>query len=192
MNDVHLRRSDETVEKIIGAAFPGWRGQRVVAVVTDTVTLHGTMWDEGSKRDYVFLRLADMARVDVPQEQYGARSDAHHTPIPIPDGVVVVVLDIWGQREKIEIHSPAANITPMLSAPPDLTDDERTVLKATAAWKSSYGGIKNYRFTEASRYTGITQERWDAAKDSLIGKRFLNRAGAITPEGRNAIGSERF
>jgi hypothetical protein len=31
-----------------------------------------------------------------------------------------------------------------------------------------------------------TREQWQAAKDSLISKGLLNKAGAVTPKGRNA------
>lgn len=66
-----------------------------------------------------------------------------------------------------------------------LSDDERTVLRYTQSLKSSYAGIKNYRFSESNRETGITLERWDAAKKNLIAGKFLNAVGAITDKGRN-------
>lgn len=193
MTSVFLKRSDETVNQIINATFPGYNGRKVVANVTDTVTMHGTMWDSGNRRTYTLLRLADMATIPVPQESYGERSAGHHTAFPIPDGVVVVVLNESGiAGDGIEIHSPAANITPLLEAPADLTKDEEIVLMATAGLKSSYAGIKNYRFSEARSRTGITQDRWDAAKAALIDRKMLNKAGAITTDGKNAIGRKRL
>jgi hypothetical protein len=58
---------------------------------------------------------------------------------------------------------------------------------ATAGLKSSYGGIPNLRYYESHRRTGITQERWDNAKAACIAAGLLNKAGAITVKGRNAI-----
>ena len=37
-------------------------------------------------------------------------------------------------------------------------------------------------------FTGITEPRWNLAKESLRTKKLLNAAGALTTEGRNAIG----
>jgi hypothetical protein len=68
-----------------------------------------------------------------------------------------------------------------------LTLPEKIVLVATSSLKSSYGGIPNFRFTQAKSETGITQADWDLAKESLTKKGFLNKAGAITTSGKNAL-----
>lgn len=193
MTSVYLKRSDETVNRIIKATFPGFTGTKVEAIVTDSVTMYGTMWDDGNRRTYQLLRLADMATIPVPQECFGERSAAHHTPFSIPDGVVVVVLNESGiTKDGIEIHSPAANISPLLESNVTISEDEKIVLMATVGLKSSYAGIKDYRFSEAKQRTGITRDRWDAAKASLIDRKLLNKAGAITIDGRNVIGNERL
>lgn len=46
---------------------------------------------------------------------------------------------------------------------------------------------KDYRFQTAQEYTKITREDWDAAKANLISRGMLNKAGAITVDGRNAV-----
>lgn len=61
------------------------------------------------------------------------------------------------------------------------------VLAATRGLKSSYAGIKNYRFHAARESTGITEPEWNQAKDACMAKGLLNRAGAISDDGRNAI-----
>ena len=48
--------------------------------------------------------------------------------------------------------------------------------------------INNYRFHEANRETGIDSGSWASAKAALIGRKLLNRAGAITVSGKNAAG----
>jgi hypothetical protein len=57
---------------------------------------------------------------------------------------------------------------------------------ATCGLKPSYNGIANFRLHEARRHTGISPERYEAAKASRIARKFLNKAGAVTTAGRNA------
>lgn len=76
----------------------------------------------------------------------------------------------------------------MITSSVELTWEEKVVLTATRSLKSSYGGVKNFRYTEANHVTGITLKHWDEAKANLIERKLLNRAGAITNAGRNAIG----
>lgn len=191
MNTVHLRRSDPTVDRIVRATWPSYTGQHISAHLTDTVRFYGTQWDEGRKRDYALLRLADMKRVEVEEAPFLSRSELHERDHKIPDGFVVVVFND-GPRQSVEIITPPGNVSHLLPAPTELTADERTVLIATRSLKSSYGGVPNYRYHEARRARGITLDRWIAAKASLIEKRLLTKAGAITPEGRNAVGFEQL
>jgi hypothetical protein len=191
MNTVHLRRSDPTVDRIVRAAWPSYNGQHVSARLTDSVRFYGTQWDEGRKRDYAILRLADMQRVEIDEAPFVRHSELHERDHKIPDGFVVVVFND-GPRQSIEIITPPANVSNLLPPPTELSEDERTVLIATRQLKSSYGGVPNYRFHEAKRARGITLDRWEAAKASLITKKLLTKAGAITPEGRNAVRFEQL
>jgi hypothetical protein len=185
LNTIALRRSDPTVDALIKAAFPGWKPQAVDAIVTDSVSFYGTMWDEGSRRTYTIVRLADLATFRIEQAPFMRRSELHEKTYELPEGFVVVVR-CEGRFDHTEIYSHAANITPLLPAPLELTEDEQIVLVATCSLKASYGGVSHYRFEEARRYTGITAGRYEAAKASLIARKLLNKAGAVTVEGRNA------
>ncbi len=179
---VYLRRSDPTVERLIQATFPAFRGKTVQAHIETSVEFHGAYWDGGSKREYRLVRLADLSMVPVPDRPYQLHSEMHDNSIQLPDGVVCVVLDTFMGRDSVEIISSAANSQPLLPAPTEeLTEDEKRVLVVTRSLKSSYAGIKDYRFHES----GMSRERYDNAKASLIGKKLLNKAGAITVEGRN-------
>jgi hypothetical protein len=188
METVHLRRSDPTVDALIRAALPSWSGQRVEAIVTDSVHFWGTNWDEGSRRTYVIVRLADLSTYRIEQAPFMRRSALHENRYELPEGFVVVVRR-EGRYDGIEIHTAAANVTRLLPAPVTLTEDEEIVLVATRSLKSSYGGVSNYRFSEARRHTGIDLHRWETAKSTLIARKLLNKAGAITVEGRNACPS---
>ena len=192
MNIVHLRRSDKTVDEIVRAAFPSYTGNKVAANIQDMITFHSTNWDGGSKNEYAIVRLADMKVMTVPESPYFSQDNLYTNLHKIPDGVVVVILAHFAGKQSVSIVSPAQNITPFLPAPIELTKDEKTVLMATKGYKSSYGGEKNYRFKEANERTGITLERWEAAKQEMIKRKFLSANGAITVEGKNAIGSDRL
>jgi len=188
METVHLRRSDPTVDELIRAAFPGYTRQRVQGRIEDRISFYGTNWDEGGKRDYVIVWLADKATFRIHEAPFLRRSALHENSFELPPGFVVVV-HAMGRYDHIKIISAAASITPLLSAPEGLTEDEEIVLVATRSLKPSYNGVSNHRFVEERRYTGITPERYEAAKASLIEKKLLNKAGAITVEGRNACPS---
>jgi hypothetical protein len=92
-----------------------------------------------------------------------------------------------GKDMGLTIYVHPSNLAKLLPKPVELTGHEQTVLSYTASLKSSYGGISNYRFHEAHQRTGIILAEWDAAKQSLISKRLLNKRGAITTQGRNAL-----
>ena len=185
METVYLRRSDPTVDELIRAAFPGLTCQRAEAIVTESVRFYGTNWDEGNRRDYVIVRLVDRQTFRIEEAPFMERSELHEKTYKLPPGFVVVV-HVIGRYEHVEIHTAADNVTRLLPAPTELTEDEEIVLVATRSLKASYGGVSNYRFVEAGRYTGIDLHRWETAKASLIAKKLLNKAGAIIVEGRNA------
>ena len=188
MQTVHLRRSDPTVDELIRAAFPGLTSQKVEAIVTDSVRFYGTNWDEGNRRDYVIVRLEDKKTFRIEEAPFMEPSELHQRTYKLPPGFVVVV-HIIGRYEHLEIHTAVDNVTRLLPAPVELTEDEEIVLVATRSLKASYGGASNHRFVEARRYTGIDLHRWETAKATLIARRLLNKAGAITVEGRNACPS---
>lgn len=178
------------VDDLIRAAFPGENGRRVKAVVAERVTFSGTQWDEGNKTDYRLVNLADLQTVPIPEQPYTQRSALHETPVELPPGVVCVTHNYYRGSDSFTIYTRPENVFPALEAPEELSKDEMIVLVATRSLKSSYGGVSNYRFTEASRIARITLERWNTAKQSMIAKGYLNKAGAITTKGRNAAGSK--
>jgi hypothetical protein len=182
---IHLSRKDASVNSIIQATFPGFNGHGVKANISPTVLFWGTMWDSGNRRTYRILHLATMKQQPIPTEPFMREAPEYQKNWTIPEGCVVVV-HVQCRDEHIEIITPTNNVTPALEQTIDLTDDEKIVLNATCSYKSSYGGVSNYRFVEAKRQTGITLDRWNMAKESLIAKKLLNKAGAATIEGRNA------
>ena len=191
MSWIHLDRKDPTVDRIIRAAFPEHKGRSVVCTVATSFKCWGTNWDSGNKRDYVVVKLDTMEARTVPEAPWLEPSPMHDHQIELPPGIVVVV-DVTGRWSHLEIIARNENITPMLPPPDTLPMCEKIVLMATAAYKSSYAGISNYRYHEAHERTGITLADWNAAKESLINKKLLTKAGAITVDGRNSIGNDRL
>jgi hypothetical protein len=192
----HLPATDETARKLAAVAFPSYTGRTYKLSVHDAGGMSlASYWSEGSRSYYAVLRLADMAVVSIPQNGSGfdgfgrGIEIALPTALPAPGFAVVEHSIFCGKDSGITIHVQAENAAPLLPATTELTRAERIVLVATRSLKSSYGGIKEFRFHQAHSDTGISREDWDAAKASLISRRLLNAAGAITPEGKNAVGT---
>lgn len=194
MNTIHLKPSDPAVREILQAAYPGFTGREV------TVSIHNqggmpltSCWSGGSRDVHYVLELATMKSSRVPENGNGftAVDRAYGPaglPLELPAPGYAVVTHHEGAWHGLTIHIHADNARTLLPAPCEITWAEKVVLVATRSLKSSYAGIKDYRFVEAQRETGITREQWDAAKTGLIERRLLNAAGAITTEGRNAAG----
>lgn len=176
------------IKSIALKAFPSYSGKKFrVETFRGPMNL-SSYWSDGSKSSYVIVNMANDKAKAVPD------SGAIQTGKPfqmttLPDGMAVVEHSISrGIDMGITIYVNAENLSKMLPAPNETTWAEKVVLSATRGLKSSYGGIKDYRFREALSQTGITKAEWDAAKESLIQKKMLNKAGAIQNSGRNAIG----
>ena len=179
---VHLTmRDDPTLAQVVKTAFPDYRGQRVELIRQDGPVDVSSHWTEGSRTYHVFVRLTDM-HVQMVPDNYGEK-------MPIPAGFVLVQhIYFQGHELPIRIRVPGENFNAfLLPAPEALTWAEKVVLVATRSLKSSYMNISNYRFHEARGQTGITADEWEKSKASLIARGLLNRAGAITPKGRNAL-----
>jgi hypothetical protein len=70
-----------------------------------------------------------------------------------------------------------------------LTPFEYIVLNATVRYKSSCNGRDRYEMAKTS-YSNTpypTRAEWECAKQSLIARKLLNRAGAVTTNGRNPL-----
>ena len=188
---VHLRKSEPMVEALRLASFPGYTGQKFKMEFREQIRFADTQWSGGSRSEYIIIKLDGMQRAAIPEAPFMERSQVHEMVYPIPPGYVVVKHSWFcGQDMGLTfyVHPSTVEMT-ALAAGGDATRNERIVLAATGR-KSSYGGIKDYRYYEAHHSTGITRAEYDAAKESCIQKGWLNRAGAITVEGRNVRGRD--
>lgn len=188
MSTYWINKPDETVRKIAGATFPSYKGKKF-RISTDVPSKLESYWSEGSRDYFSFYELSTGKTFDVESNHPLFEAGNPRDLKILPPGLVVVKHAICcGKDAGITIYANAGDLTPLLPSKTELTEHERTVLSYTKSYKSSYAGVSNYRFYEAHRNTGIKLEDWEKAKASLIDRKLLNKAGAITPDGRNSLG----
>lgn len=187
METVYL--SPNEVPEVLRRACRGYAGTKFKVRAATQVRFDDNAWSGGTKSDYWGLDLATGELFDPPRNDYGTPFTGGVPTVELEPGKAIVEHSRFcGRDTGITFHLHPENVALALPAPSELSADELIVLVATRSLKSSYGGISNYRLHEASGYTGITAGRWEAAKAALIGRGLLNKAGAITPAGRNAAG----
>ncbi|MHC4398937.1 MAG: hypothetical protein ACYTG0_04580 [Planctomycetota bacterium] len=184
---IHL--DPREVPDVFRRAFPGYRGRKFVAEVRESVTLDANYWSGGTRYTYRGVDLVTGEILSPECDEYGNPFTHPEAPTVAlePHKAIVCHKVFCGKDLGLTIHVHPENVAKLLPMPTELTPSERIVLGYTSSLKASYGGVSNYRFKEASRETGITLDGWNLAKDSLIGKGLLNRRGAITTKGRNAL-----
>lgn len=211
MNTHHLTK-DQVPANLKG----GYSGNKFKVEICESITIPSTagLWDGGSQDHYTFrdINTGDVLMPVLEKLQQSspwneARRDHSVTMEP---GFVVIRRTIFQGKDlglTIYCH-PGAVDRLKLPAPSELSEHERIILIATRSYKSSYMGRDRYDmatdemnsrngFNAANdtplKYENVpTREEWETAKASLIERKLLNRAGAITVAGRNAIGDARL
>lgn len=180
------------VRTLVARAFPGYNGTKFKVEPFSGPMRLTSYWSGGSIDYWKIVRLTDGKTAGVPENGTPFMPELKECA-SLPENCCLVRHTIFcGKDMGCTVYVRPENLTPMLPAVPVLTRNEQIVLAATAGLKSSYGGIKNYRFHEAHEITGITESEYEHAKGSCIAKGLLNKAGAITGEGRNAINNVRL
>lgn len=181
----------------------GYSGHKFQVNPAESVTTP-SYWDGGSKTDWAVVtqKSAGYApegstALTVGDNQYnvltvGECGSAFSPDAPtfnITPNMFVMAHSIFcGKDMGITFYVHPSRLPALLPAPSAALSREcRIVLCATRSLKSSYAGISNFRFHEAHSQTGITLADWERCKAELIGMGLLNKAGAITVSGRNAI-----
>jgi hypothetical protein len=103
-------------------------------------------WSDGSREMWCLRRLSDGQAVNITDTQSapwsGQRSDRTIAMVP---GVIAVTHSMSRGRDVgLTIYVHPDDAAKLLPAPVDLTDHERIVLRATRAYKASYGGVDRY------------------------------------------------
>jgi hypothetical protein len=185
-----LRRAPEIVVKVCKVAFPDYTGTKVKINAGDKF-YPDQSWSGGSRK--LWKLVSRDGKLFDPGTQIYASGPFNPSkafePQEIPKNTILVEHDIFCGKDTgitLTIRTDENTLLPLPTT--EKTDsDILIVLKYTASLKSSYAGIKNYRFVGAKRETGITLERWEGAKSYCMDKKWLTKAGAITPEGRNVV-----
>lgn len=190
MSTIYTNHPD--VKKIALAAYPDYNGKKFsVEIAADHLDVR-SYWDGGSRNYYVFLRLDTFETMPMPQQSaFDAKVEGADRVQLIPGMVCVEHTYFQGHDLGITIHVHPENAPKFISEKPELSRNEQIVLVFTRSYKNSYGGQSNIRFHEATGSKGISLQEWVEAVQSLQAKKMLNKAAAITNEGRNAIGDMR-
>lgn len=173
------------VVAICRAAFPACTKCRQVKVQAITFPMQlASNWDGGSRNDYVIVDLATQRVASVPENGTIARRVMVLSTLP--DGYAVIEHSFsQGHDLGCTVHVLPQNLNALaITQRVALSDNERIVLVYTRAI------IPKERFSEANRETHIAEADWLIAKHDLIERGFLNRAGAITEAGKNAVSGQ--
>lgn len=181
----------------VPAALRGsYQGNKFKAVVCESVTIPADagLWSGGSRDTYTAIEFTTGKTVPVVEHNAapwdGSRRDI---PVTLKPGFAVVRHSMFcGTDMGLTFYVHPANATALLPAPSaELTEYEKIVLNATRSYKSSYAGKDRYDMARGD-IDGTdfpTRQEWQRCKDSLIAKGLLNKAGAITTAGKNALPS---
>lgn len=198
---IHLEPSQ--VPATLRGSYSG-KSFQVRVVERVTVPAHAGLWDGGSRSTYSAVRIADGAGLPVSDNASAPWDKSRRdSVVDLRPGIAVIEHRIFcGKDMGLRIYVHPADAAPMLPSKPDLSPVERLVLEYTATRKSSYMGKDRFAMAiddlqRDRRYghdsdpvrkaiTRLDRSMWDSAKESLIARGLLNKAGAITVAGRNA------
>ena len=182
--------------------YPAYTGQKFAVTVAESYQFND-YWDGGS-REYATLAVCDalgeLRSVASPTGIVAPWNKESHTRTQIPvNGMVIAHSIFLGKDMGITFYvSPGSVFLPKMlpaNTDNDTTTAEKSVLYATRCYKNSYSGRNNIREDEACcpRYgarhpngISVSRQEYRAAREELIRKGYLNKAGALTVSGRNA------
>ena len=173
----------------------GYSGKQFQAQACEdfTIPAGAGLWSGGSRNTFTVIRLTDGKTIS-PVNHNAAPWDKSRKSITIKlkPGIAIIEHSIvCGKDLGLRFYVHPNDIAPMLPPPVLLTNHERTVLEATKCYKASYNGQDRYQMARPhnteNRKAYPTREQWAAAKQTLIARKLLNKAGAITVTGKNAI-----
>lgn len=192
MTTIHLEPA--MVPTGLRGAYQGKKFTAVVCTQT-TIPADAGLWSGGSRDLYSAVDLSSGQQAVIPGQDSapwnGARRDLD---VSLKPGFVLIRHTMFcGKDMGLTFYLHPDNAAKLLPAPTaELTDHEKLVIDATCSYKSSYGGKDRYEMArDNARYSPKadlfpSRADWDAAKQSLISKGLLNKAGAVTIAGRNA------
>lgn len=107
------------VKRVIQAADPSYKKHSAVLVQCESVELHGTYWDGGSRYTYTAVELATFRVKDAPQfnpPQFGGPQSS--PVVTIPEGIAIVKTGTFcGRTASATVFINPANANKLLTAP---------------------------------------------------------------------------
>jgi hypothetical protein len=200
MNTIHLH-ANETMEALAKQAF-GYTGRKFQVEAAERKHIV-SYWDGGTRSYWAVLTMGQEGSTQPtnaivengkPQLRVIGECGGMNKPAGIDveidaNTIVAEHVIFCGKDLGIRFYVNPARLPQYLPASAnELTREQRIVLIATRSYKSSYAGMGNYRFVEAQRETGISAAAWERSKAECQQMGLLDKRGAITVEGRNAIG----
>jgi len=186
----------------------GYSGRKFCAIVCERVTIPADagLWSGGTRSSFNAVSLLDGRSVPFPgQDSAPWNQSRRDQEVNLVPGVVIVESSMFcGKDMGLRFYVHPANAAALLPAPSgELSAIDKLVLKSRR-FKSSYMGKDRYDMMRSevwgvSAYTRLqtcpqsfpTRDEWKACEASLAARGLLNKAGAITVSGRNAIAGER-
>jgi hypothetical protein len=179
----------------------GYNGKKFKAVVTTQVTIPADagLWSGGTRDTFQLIHLETGTAVQASDNMSSPwNANRKDQQITLQSGFAVVEHSMFCGKDMgltFYVHPDnAAALLPVPSA--ELSEHEQILLNATCSYKSSYNGRDRYDMAKndamplwapkPENITFPTRDEWQAAKAQLIAKGLLNKAGAVTPAGRNA------
>ena len=195
---IHLEPS-----QVPAALRRGYTGSKFQARVCESLTIpiDAGLWDGGSRELYAAVRLEDGATITLTGQDAAPWDMARAVrEVALRPGFAVRVhVNFCGKDLGLRFYVHTDDAVKLLPAPvAELSPVDKLVLRYTAHRKSSYMGKDRFQMARDDGRYGYgenagrlmpTRPEWDAAKDALIARGLLNKAGAITVAGRNAVGS---
>jgi hypothetical protein len=190
LNEIHLD------PRLVPASLRGsYSGNKFKAIVCETVTIPADagLWDGGSREHYSAIHFESGRLADLPGQTNAPWAYRADQGFILNPGIAIIKHSMFcGKDMGLTFYIHPHNAATLLPAPSaELNNHERIVLEATCSLKSSYGGRDRYQMAciDHLAYGALpkmTREQWNSAKASLQAKGLLNKAGAVTPAGRNA------
>lgn len=181
--------------QVPAALRASYSGKKFKAQVCESVDIPADagLWDHGSRSHYFAVELQSGAQVAIPGQASAPWDESRRSQsVALKPGFAIVLHRMFsGQDMGLTFYIHPVNAAAMLPPSVDLSDVQKIVLKATRDYKASYNGQDRYDLAKPYSRDALalypSREQWEAAKASLIAGGFLNKAGAITVKGRNAI-----
>ena len=175
---------DDTLKRIMKAAFPEWKGHDVELVVHNNTIDLASDWSGGTRESFAFVRLSDFKSAAVPSQsvfgpQIGGLADYQMVP-----GVLVVAYLIYRgkrMRPRIYVHPDDVNQMALPAPAVELDVIHALCLLATRMY------ISSARYGEFRDWTNATKVQYEAIRKDLQSMGLLSKGNSLTVDGRNVV-----